>query len=184
MTVIHEIDGLKFRELAGEAELLQAVKSVASKVSADYSACSKVVMLTVLEGGRVFSDAILDELGDAKFEQVTVRASSYNGTTTTSGLVRFEGLMQLNLLGCDVLIIDDVYDSGATLANLIFKITSFCPRSVKVAVMFDKKREHDRKVKVDYIGMQVPDVFLVGFGLDYQDKYRELPFLAELQIEQ
>lgn len=91
--------------------------------------------------------------------------------------------MQLNLLGCDVLIVDDVYDTGATLANLIFKITSFCPRSVKVAVMFDKKRQHDRKVKIHYIGMEVPDVFLVGYGLDYKGKYRDLPFLGHLIVE-
>ncbi len=181
MANIHEIDGLKFKELVSEAELLKAVKEVAGKIAADFSSCKKVVMLTVLEGGRYFADALLDELGDAKFEQVVVKASSYNGGFSSSGLVRFEGLMQLNLSGCDVLIVDDVYDTGATLANLIFKITSFCPRSVKVAVMFDKDRDHDRKVKVDYVGQKVPDVFIVGFGLDYQEKYRDLPFLAELQ---
>ena len=183
MAKIHEIDGLKFYELASQEQLLKAVKSLAGKVAADYESCKKVVILTVLEGGRCFTDALLDELGDAKFEQVTVKASSYAGGTTSSGLVRFEGLMQLNLLGCDVLIVDDVYDTGSTLANLIFKISSFCPRSVKVAVMFDKNRQHDKKVKIDYIGMQVPDAFLVGFGLDYQEKYRDLPFLADLVLE-
>ncbi|MBN2064410.1 MAG: hypothetical protein JW745_06375 [Sedimentisphaerales bacterium] len=183
MAKIHEIDGLQFHEIVSSQQIGQAVKKVADQITADYQSTNKVVILTVLEGGRNFSDALLDELADAKFEHVEVKASSYNGTTKSTGIVRFEGLMQLNLLGCDVLIVDDIYDTGATLANLIFKITSFCPRSVKVAVMFDKKRSHDRKVKINYIGMEVPDVFLVGFGLDYQEKYRDLPFLAQLILE-
>ena len=182
-TKTHEIDGLVFHELASAEQLENAVQLLARKISADYAHDEKIVVLTVMEGARYFADALLDALADARFEQVEIKASSYHGALASSGMVRFEGLMQLNLLGCNVLIVDDVYDTGTTLANLIFKITGFCPKTVKVAVMFEKERDHDRKVNVDHVGMVVPDVFLVGYGMDYQEKYRDLPFLAMLDTK-
>ena len=181
MSTIHNIDGLQFHELVSQQEIQQSVGELSDKIEADYASSSNVTVVTVLEGARPFSNDLLARLDKSKFEAVEIKASSYNGGLASSGIVKFDGLLNLDLLGKDVLILDDVYDTGATLATLIFKITSFCPKSVRVAVMLDKQRGHEKKVKIDYIGTKVPDVFLVGYGLDYDQKYRDLPFVAELK---
>ena len=180
MTKIHNIDGLQFHELISQEQIQHTVKMLAEQVRSCYAESGSVTVITVLEGARPFSTDLLAELNDPKFEPVEIKAASYNGGTSSSGIVRFDGLLNLELLGKDILILDDVYDTGMTLATLIFKITGFCPKRVKVAVMFDKQRGHEKQVKIDFIGLKVPDVFLVGYGLDYDHKYRELPFVADL----
>ncbi len=180
MPKIHNIDGMQFNELVSPDEIQNAVKFLAEQIKSFYAESNNVTVITVLEGARPFSRDLLAELNDPKFESVEIKAASYYGSTSSSGVVKFDGLLNLDLLGKDVLILDDVYDTGTTLATLIFKITSFCPKRVKVAVMFDKQRGHEKQVKIDYIGMKIHDAFIVGYGLDYDQKYRELPFVAEL----
>ena len=181
MANIHSIDGLEFHELASSDQVQAAVTVMADQIRTDYADSNQVTVVTVLEGAKPFSEDLLSKLNDPKFEPVEIKASSYYGGTSSTGIVKFDGLLNLDLLGKDILILDDVYDTGATLATLIFKISSFCPKRVKVAVMFDKQRGHEKSVKIDYFGMSVPDVFLVGYGLDFDHKYRDLPFVADLK---
>jgi len=113
-----------------------------------------------------------------------ISVSSYHGGIKTSGHVTFDQLSMPDINGRDVLIVDDILDSGLTLAAIIDKLgTEMQPRSIRTCVLLRKKRERLAPVDADYVGFDIGDEFVVGYGLDFEERYRNLPFIGVLRPE-
>ncbi len=149
----------RIRELA--AELRQELKNF------------DPVAIVLLEGARRFSEALFREW-DRSFPRVYLRAQSYYGGAHSSGEASLGYFDPAAVEGRDALIIDDIYDTGRTLQAVIGAMHKSGARSVRTCVMLSKRRLHEAPVIIDYAGLEVDDLFLIGFGLDYQGKYREL----------
>jgi hypoxanthine phosphoribosyltransferase len=109
-----------------------------------------------------------------------IQASSYRGETTTSGELVFGAEILPDLVGCNVLLLDDILDTGQTLSRLSAAFKKRGVKSLKIGVFVRKIGRQTMAVEPDYVGFEIPDKFVIGYGLDYNDEYRHLPFLAEL----
>lgn len=107
--------------------------------------------------------------------------SSYGAGTTTTGLVKIIKDLDSDLSGKDVLIVEDILDTGVTLSNLVPMLKMRDPNSVRICAILDKPSRRRADIQADYIGFQVPDEFVVGYGLDYDEKYRNLPYVGVLK---
>ena len=109
--------------------------------------------------------------------------SSYGSGTKTSGVVKIQKDLDINLEGYDLLIVEDILDSGKTLSYVIDILKTRKPASIKICTLFDKPERREAQVYADYSGTKVPDEFIVGYGLDFDEKYRNLPYIGVLKPE-
>jgi len=109
--------------------------------------------------------------------------ASYHGKTQTSGEVIFKQITLPDIVGRDVLILDDILDSGYTLATIREALETAKPQSIRVCVLLSKKKQRAREVETDYIGFEIEDEFVVGYGLDFRERYRNLPYIGVLRRE-
>jgi hypoxanthine phosphoribosyltransferase len=109
--------------------------------------------------------------------------SSYGNGTKTSGIVKITKDLDINLEGYDLLVVEDILDSGVTLNYILHMMQARNPNSIRLCTLFDKPERRTVPVKADYVGAEVPDAFIVGYGLDYAQKYRNLPFVGVLKPE-
>lgn len=169
------------RILISAERLAQTVKRLASELNTAYADTDNVLALVILEGARTFAS---DLLGQVYFPvQVEyLNASSYRGTTQSSGSVHLQGHLDLagKLRGRKVLLIDDIYDTGLTLAAVQDWLGTCGPADVKTCVLLEKKIAHRKRIPIDFLGLSIEDCFVIGYGLDYQGRYRDLPFIAAL----
>jgi len=167
--------------LVSAEQLAQTVRRMAGELNAFYSDGEEIAALVVLEGARIFAADLLSQV-TFPIRQDYLSASSYAGRTQSSGQVRLRGHLPLadKLRDRRVLLIDDIYDSGRTLAAVQEWVGSCSPAEVKTCVLLEKKIEHVKPVKIDFLGLSIEDCFAVGYGLDYRGQHRELPFIAAL----
>ncbi len=112
-----------------------------------------------------------------------IQASSYRGATTTRGDLVINSELMLDVKGRDVLLVDDIFDTGHTLEKVVAKLHDFGPASVRSAVLLRKQGRQESTYEPDFTAFNIPDEFVVGYGLDYEDMYRNLPYLAALESE-
>lgn len=156
------------------------VAEVARKISDDYKG-KDLVLVGILKGAFVFmSDLMRCLTVPVKLDFVC--ASSYGTGTTTSGNIKLTKELGLDIKGKDVLIIEDIVDTGLTLAYIIDYLESFGPASVKVCALLDKRERRKVEIKIDYSCHVVGEGFLVGYGLDYAEEYRNLPEIYHLKL--
>ena len=173
-----------YRRILISTEALQGlVAAMAERLDAAYAGTPRCLVLVALEGARYFAGDLLSQV-NFPVEVAYIKASSYHGTrsTGTVQLANHEALAQ-TLAGRDILIIDDIYDTGRTLAALLAWVRQHGPRSVKTCVLLEKDIPHAETVDIDFLGTTVEDIFVIGYGLDHNHRYRELPFVAELATE-
>lgn len=170
------------RILISREELQAVIERLAKEISAFY-ADKHITALILLEGAKYFAEDLLSEI-DVPFDVEFMKVSSYLGTVSggTVSLNADDGLQE-RLRGKDVLIIDDIFDTGRTLHHLLDWIRDINPASIKTCVLLEKEIAHDAEVRIDFTGLTVPDVFVIGYGMDFDGQYRELPFIAELASE-
>ncbi len=161
------------------------VREIAEEVSRDYEMGldpergSQLVIVPVLTGAFMFlADLVRDLPHKIRIEVVTV--SSYPGASTVSKGAALVGVLPKDLEGRDVLIVDDILDSGQTLGLLQDEIRKRHPRSVRTCVFLRKRCPRVRDIACDYVGFEIPDAFVVGYGLDYDGFYRNLPYVGVL----
>jgi len=156
------------------------VAEVARKISDDYKG-RELVLVGILKGAFVFMSDLMRSLAvPVKLDFVC--AYSYGTGTTTSGNIKLTKEIGLDIKGKDVLIIEDIVDTGLTLAYIIDYLESFGPASVKVCALLDKRERRKVEIKIDYTCHVVEEGFLVGYGLDRAEEYRNLPEIYHLKL--
>ena len=171
----------KIRELISEKDVAEKIAQMGAQISKDYEGES-VYLLCILKGGVFFTTEL------AKHITVPVTldfmsVSSYGGGTTSSGIVRIVKDLDTPIEGKNVLIAEDIIDTGRTLAYLMEHLWQRKPKSLKLCTLLDKPDRRVSDVKVDYTGFEIPDEFVVGYGLDYDQKYRNLPYVGVIEFD-
>jgi len=162
-------------------QITRAIQAMASQIQETYAHHTCVVMPFLLKGARPFARDLENELNHTKFRFVPVQVSSYRGGTQSTGKIVINSPDMPDMTGQSVLIVDDIYDSGRTLRQVKRHLEAGNPTEVKICVMFEKDCQHEHEVPLDFVGLPVPDAFVVGYGLDYQEQYRELRCVGTLK---
>ena len=163
--------------LISEQELKQLCKELGEQITKDYQG-KNLLVVSVLKGAVVFMADLLREIKcDCKIDFIAV--SSYSGTKTT-GVVKFKKDLDIDPEGMDILIVEDILDSGVTLSYLSGVLMGRNANSIKICTLLDKPANRKADIKADYVGKTIPDEFVIGYGLDYNEKYRNLPYVGIL----
>jgi hypoxanthine phosphoribosyltransferase len=168
----------ELRTLISESDIQRRVRELAAEISRDYEGKS-LTLVGVLKGAFVFLADLSRHL-TVRREIEFMALSSYGMTTTHSGAVRVIMDLRQSIEGRHVLIVEDIVDTGLTLHYLHELLATREPASMKTCALVRKKDRHEVDVAVDYVGFDVPDVWIVGYGLDYAEDYRALPYIAVL----
>ncbi len=167
------------RILFTQEELKACVNRLAGEISRDYAGREPLVV-GILQGSFVFmADLVRAITLPLRVEFMSV--SSYGGGTATSGKVNIRLDLAEEIEGRDLILVEDILDSGNTLSRLLEELETRNPASIRLCVLLDKPERRVREVAVDYCGFQIPDAFVVGYGLDYDQKYRNLPYVGILK---
>ncbi len=168
--------------LISAEEVEKRVKEIASDIMRDYAG-KEIYMICILKGSVIF----MSELAKNIKQDVTfnfMKVSSYGDGTESSGKININLDLEDSIEGKDVLIIEDIIDSGRTLSHLKELLLSRCPASLKICTLLDKPDRRVTDVKVDYTGFVIPDDFVIGYGLDYAQRYRNLDFIGVLRFDE
>jgi tRNA(Ile)-lysidine synthase len=167
--------------LVSQGQIAEKIAELAARIDADYAG-REILLVGVLKGAVM----VMADLARALHVPVSLEfmaVSSYGSGTSSSGVVRILKDLDRDIEGCDVLVVEDIVDSGLTLSWLLRNLSSRHPRSVEVLAMLRKPEAAEVAVPVKYMGFDIPSVFVVGYGLDYAQRYRELPYVGTLRPE-
>ena len=167
------------RVLLSEDELHGGVERLAKEIDDHYGSQRPLTVIAVMTGSLVLFADLIRRLSMPQRVGV-IRASSYRGGMT-SGELKVDADMMIDVSGRDVLLVDDIFDTGRTLERLVGMMHEMGAASAKTAVLLHKQRDHVVDVRPDFVAFKIPDEFVVGYGLDYLDMYRNLPYLAVLE---
>ncbi|TWT36512.1 Hypoxanthine-guanine phosphoribosyltransferase [Posidoniimonas corsicana] len=167
------------KTLLTREELNQGVARMAAEIAECY-ADRQLTIISVLTGSMVLVADLIREI-DLPMRLGVIEASSYRGATTTRGELVVNAKPMLDISGRDVLLVDDIFDTGHTLVKVVEKMQEFNPASVRSAVLLRKHGRQEVQAEPDFVAFDIPDEFVVGYGLDYEDLYRNLPYLAALE---
>ena len=165
--------------LYSEEQLRQRVKELGAQITADYAG-KEPVLASVLRGSYIFM-ADLTRAIDLPVTVDFMAVSSYGAGTKSSGQVEIKKDLSDSIEGRDLIIVEDILDTGNTLSKLVAELKSRNPASLKLCVLLDKPERRVRPLEADYVGFTIPDAFVVGYGLDYDEKYRNLPYVGILK---
>jgi hypoxanthine phosphoribosyltransferase len=156
------------------------IDELAARITEDYRG-KELTVVAVLTGALMFTADLLRRIPlPLKLDCVSV--SSYHGATETSGHVKFDQLSLPDIHGRHVLIVDDILDSGLTLDAITRRFHKECgPLSVRICVLLSKRKRRRKEIEAEYVGFEIEDEFVVGYGLDHQEQYRNLPFIGVLK---
>ncbi len=167
------------RVMIPEEDVTKRIEEMGRQISEDYAG-KQVHLICILKGGAFFACELA--------KQITVPVSidfmsvgSYGDGTSSSGIVKIAKDLDETLEGKEVLVVEDIIDSGRTLSYLLEVLRKREPKSMRLCTLLDKPSRRVREVKVDYIGYKIPDEFVVGYGLDYKQKYRNLPYIGVVE---
>jgi hypoxanthine phosphoribosyltransferase len=165
------------RILITEEQIASRVKTLAREIERDFRG-RETVVVSLLSGTVMFLADLMRHIS-LPMRLDFIGVSSY-GSGTESGELVFTKELRLDVRGRDMLLVDDILDTGKTMSRVLPKLRAFKPRRIKVCVLLDKPSRRVEKIKADYIGFAVPDFFVVGYGLDFAERYRNLPFVGVL----
>ena len=162
-----------------EEELRQRVRELGCQITADYAGRTPL-LISVLRGAYIFMADLTRSINlDVAVDFMSV--SSYGAGTVSSGQVEIKKDLSDSIEGKDLIIVEDILDSGNTLYYLLDVLRARKPASVRICTLMDKPERRSRPIKADYVGFTIPDAFIVGYGLDYAEKYRNLPYVGVLK---
>lgn len=174
-TMLQDIEEVLF----SEKQIEEIVARIGGKISRDYQD-KNLLLVSVLKGSVVFMADLMRAITiPARIDFMAT--SSYGSGVKSSGVVKIVKDLDLELKGYDIVIVEDILDSGKTLQYLTRLLRSRGPRSIQICTLFDKPERREVEVTPTYVGAQIPDAFIVGYGLDYDEKYRNLPFVGVLK---
>lgn len=169
------------RELISEADVDAKIAELGKKISEDYEGES-VFLLCILKGGVFFTTELAKRIS-VPVSMDFMSVSSYGAQTESSGVVRIVKDLDTSIEGKNVLVVEDIIDTGRTLAYLMDNLKQRNPKSLKLCALLDKPERRVTEVAVDYRGFRIPDEFVVGYGMDYDQKYRNLPYIGVVEFE-
>ena len=171
----------KIRVLVSEKEVDERIEALGKQISKDYAGKS-VHLVCVLKGGSFFMCELAKRI-TVPVSLDFMSVSSYGSETKSSGVVRIVKDLDEPLKGKDVIVIEDIVDSGRTLSYLLEMLRDRGPASLRLCTLLDKPERRVTDVHVDYTGFQIPDEFVVGYGLDYDQRYRNLPYIGVVEFD-
>ena len=175
MTLHPDVEQILF----DEEKIAEIVQNMGRQISEDYKG-KNLLLISVLKGSLIFMADLMREITvPCAIDFLSV--SSYGAGTTTSGEVRILKDLDTTLEGKDVLVVEDILDSGVTLSYLLKNLSARNPNSIRLCTFLDKPERRRVNITADYIGASVPDEFIVGYGLDYAELYRNLPYVGVLK---
>lgn len=172
-------DPLIDKVLIASGDIQRRIQQLGTEISRDYTD-REPVMVCILKGAYTFL-ADLTRCVTVHHEVDFMAISSYHGGTESTGVVKIEKDLKSNITDRDVLIVEDIVDTGLTLNHLLELLKTRSPRSIRVCALLDKASRRIEDVPIDYRGFEIPDEFVIGYGLDYDEKYRNLPFIGVLK---
>jgi hypoxanthine phosphoribosyltransferase len=169
------------RVLFDEPAIHKRLDEMAAQITADYRE-RELIVIAVLTGSLVFVSDLLRRI-PLRLQLDCLRVLSYYGKAHTSGEVTFRQVGPPDVAGRDVLVVDDILDTGNTLAAVGKQVATAKPRSIRVCVLLSKRKQRARDVDANYVGFEIEDEFVVGYGLDFMERYRNLPYIGVLRKE-
>lgn len=170
----------KINVLISEETVDAKIKEIGEKISKEYEG-QQVHLLCILKGSVFFTCELAKRI-TVPVTMDFMSVSSYGDGTSSSGVVRIAKDLDETIEGKNVIVIEDIIDSGRTLSYLLEILQKRNPRSMKLCTLLDKPDRRVKNVKVDYVGFEIPDEFVVGYGLDYAQKYRNLPYIGVVEF--
>jgi hypoxanthine phosphoribosyltransferase len=174
-----EFNNPNLEVMFSQEQLLLRVRELGAQITRDYAGLNPL-LIGVLKGACFFLSDLLRVI-DTRISIEFMAISSYGSSTRTSGEVRIMKDLDVPIEGRHILVVEDIVDTGLTLSYLLQNLESRGAASVKLAALLDKYERREKDVKIDYLGFQIPDHFVVGYGLDFAERYRNLPFIAVLK---
>ncbi len=168
------------RFILSQEAIQEKVKEIARQIERDYEG-KEVVFVGVLKGAFIFLADLVRNIEKVDVLIDFIKVSSYGASTETSGVVRLDFDTTMNLEGRHVILVEDILDTGLTLRYLKELLEKKNPLSLRIAVLLDKFERRKVQIEAEYVGFRVPDKFLVGYGLDYAERYRNIPYVMELK---
>lgn len=174
----YTIDTLISRE-----EIAIKVREMGKQITEDYKDSEEIVLIALLRGSVVFMADLAREIKHDNVRLDFMTVSSYGNSMESSRDVKIKKDIEDAICGKDVLIVEDLIDTGFTLSKVAAILKTREPKSLRIATLLDKPSRREADVHVDYSGFQIPDEFVVGYGIDYAEKHRELPYIGKVTIE-
>lgn len=171
----------KINVLLTEEEVDEKIQAIGDQISKDYEG-KQVHLVCVLKGGTFFMCELAKRI-TVPVSMDFMSVSSYGGDTKSSGVVKIIKDLDDSITGKDVLVVEDIVDSGRTLSYLLDLLKDRGPKSLRLCTLLDKPDRRVIEVDVDYTGFQIPDEFVVGYGLDYDQRYRNLPYIGIVELD-
>jgi hypoxanthine phosphoribosyltransferase len=171
----------RIEEMISEEKVTARIREIGAQISKDYAG-EKVHLICILKGASFFAC----ELAKRITIPVTIdfmSCSSYGGSTTSTGVVKIVKDLDEPIAGENVIVVEDIVDTGRTLSYLIDMLKDRGPKSLKLCALLDKPERRVVEIEADYTGFRVPDEFVVGYGLDYDQKYRNLPYIGVVKFD-
>lgn len=165
--------------LLSEEQIRTRIADLGAQITRDYAGLNPL-LIGVLKGALFFLSDLMRAI-DTRLSLEFMAISSYGSSTRTSGEVRIMKDLDVPIEGRHILVVEDIVDTGLTLSYLMANLHARGAASVKLAALLDKHERRQKEVKIDYLGFQIPDEFVVGYGLDFAERYRNLPFIAVLK---
>jgi hypoxanthine phosphoribosyltransferase len=163
-------------------KIVERIRELGAQIARDY-ANQNPLLIGVLKGACLFLSDLM-RAADIPLNVEFIAISSYGAAMRTSGEVRILKDLDVAIEGRHILVVEDIVDTGLTLSYLLANLKSRGAESVKLAALLDKYERREKEVPIDYLGFQIPDKFVVGYGLDFAERYRNLPFIAVLKNPQ
>ncbi len=162
-----------------DKDIQRRAKELGKKISKDYEG-EEVILVGTLKGAVMWMSELMKHITvDTKIDFVS--ASSYGSGTMSSGIVKLKKDVSMDIFNKNVMIIEDIVDTGTTLKFLKDYLSNRNPKNIKICTMLDKPSRRTNDISADYIGFEVEDLFVIGYGLDYDQKYRNLPYISYLE---
>lgn len=167
--------------LISHQQIRERTEELGRQITEDYDG-KDPLLICILKGGLMFLADLMREV-DLPLEIDFIAVSSYGDSTESSGVVRILMDLERNIQGRHVLIVEDIIDTGRTLSYIIENLRTRGPASIRVCTLLDKPARRELEIPIDYVGFTIPDRFVIGYGLDYGEIYRNLPFVGVLKPE-
>ena len=168
---------MNLKTLISEDELNKRIKDLAMQISNDYQS-EEIVVVCILTGAVYFTVDLTKYIDSNKVRLEFMKVSSYGNGFESSGKLEIQKDLSIDIEGKNVLIVEDIIDSGLTMHTLKEMLLKRNPKSLRICTLLDKKERRKVKIDADYVGFSIPNKFVLGYGLDYEEYYRNLPYIA------